>query len=147
MAHRPKCSDLYGVRLLCKQVIGKAIDDALLYVQTRNSMQEGSEAFKSYESMLDALETFFRESPMMWELSANGLISDIRKAIYPDIPPEYRVKIPLHLSELYLGKAVREECRKKNLLMLPTKNADTAQNKRHKSTSKTIKRPYTRKKI
>lgn len=145
MAHRPKCSDLYGVRLLCKQVVGKAIDDALLYVQARNSASPGGEEFHSYKNLLNELEHFFRESPFMWELSANGLISDIRKVIYPDIPPEYRIKIPLHLAELYKGKAVREECRKKNLLKSPAKKEATAQKRSHKYTPGTIKRTYTRK--
>lgn len=46
------------------------------------------------------LEIFFRESPLMMDLDGDGVISDIRKQVYPDLSPEERIRIPLKLTEM-----------------------------------------------
>ena len=109
VCHRPRL-DTYGCRLLCNQVVGEAIDDALFYARNMLEADVCSELFQSYRHELKKLEQFFRESVFMFELDADGVISEIRRAIFPMLEPKDRVKIPLHLYELYKGKEIVREC-------------------------------------
>lgn len=113
VCHRPTF-DRYGCSLLCNRVVRSAIDDALLYAQKRQDEPEGTEHWVFYGKELRRLETFFRKSVFMWELDPDGVISDIRRALYPDLTPKDRIKIPLKLTELYKGKKVVEECTQRN---------------------------------
>lgn len=113
VCHRPKLSGP-AVRALSQKVIESAIEDAIFYARKRQDLQEGSDAWKSYGRQLQELETFFRTSVFMYEMSASGIISDIRRILYPDAEPKDRIKIPLHLDQLYKGKEILKECTAQN---------------------------------
>ena len=115
VCHRPR-PDTYGSRMLCNKVVASAIDDALFYARMRNETEEGSEAWTSYGGELKKLEDFFRTSLFMFELDPDGVISDIRKVMYPTLNPEDRIKIPLHLAQIYKGKRLLKECTQKSSL-------------------------------
>lgn len=109
VCHRPML-DTYGCRLLSKHVVEAAIDDAIFYAQKRQDEAEGTETWEFYGRELKKLETFFRESVFMFELDPDGVISDIRRILYPNLEPKDRIKIPLHLNQLYKGKKVVKKC-------------------------------------
>ena len=113
--HRLWSPDINGVRRLCKYVVGAAIDDAMIGVRRRNDVSEDSSEFDRLGDNLEALERFFNHSVFMWELNPDGVFSEIRRALYPELEPHEREQIPLHLSQLYKGKAVViRKCQKKN---------------------------------
>lgn len=113
VCHRPRL-DSYGCRMLSQKVIKTVIDDSLFFAQKRQECQIGSESWESYGTELKKLEKFFRESVFMFEMDADGVISDIRRILYPTLEPKDRIRIPLHLHELYNGKEVEKECHPKN---------------------------------
>ena len=104
----------------------------------------------NHRKTLNKLENFFRTSCFMWELDCDGLISDIRKYLYPDLPPAERIKIPLHLRDLYIGEDVRKEwnrkCTQKMNSSKQQSDADTAGSASPSSSSKTTPKMNTRKK-
>lgn len=116
VCHRPRANNLdtYGCRLLCNRVVGAAIDEAMFYALQRQGVQEGSELWTSYGESLKKLENFFRTSVFMFELDPDGVISDIRKVLYPTLEPKDRIKIPLHLAQLYKGKEILKKCTQKS---------------------------------
>lgn len=115
VCHRPRAEtlDTYGCRLLCNEVVDSAIESALFYAFQRQDVQEGSEIWTSYGKALTELEDFFRTSVFMFELDPDGVISDIRRALYPTLEPKDRIKIPLHLAQLYKGKEIVKRCTQK----------------------------------
>ena len=112
VCHRPRL-DTYGCRLLCNKVVDSAIEDALFYAFQRQDAEYGSEIWTSYGQSLKKLEEFFRTSVFMFELDPDGVISDIRRALYPTLEPKDRIKIPLHLAQLYKGKEILKKCTQK----------------------------------
>lgn len=113
MNKRPKYDSLYGVRSLCNKVVDAAVVDAILYARERQTAN--GELFDSYGEQLDKLEKFFRTSVFMWEMDPDGIISDIRRILYPNMTPEDRTRIPNHLSELYKGKEIEKCIQEENL--------------------------------
>ena len=49
---------------------------------------------------LKALDNFFRTSPLLMEMDGETCISKVREAVYPDLTPDERVKIPLKLVNM-----------------------------------------------
>ena len=113
MNKRPTLDSHDAVRALCSKVIGAAIDDAIALVEIYQRNYRGMSDIGGTTKSLIALDRFFKTSCFMWELDYEGLISDIRKYLYPDLPPEERIKIPLKLTELYKGVEVRKAWKKK----------------------------------
>lgn len=111
---KPESMDTYGCRMLCDKVVSSAIDDALFYAFQQQDVKERSELWESNRKMLKDLENFFRTSGLMVELDPDGVISDIRRALYPTMKPEDRIKIPLHLADLYKGKEILKKCTQKS---------------------------------
>lgn len=109
VCRRPRL-DTYGCRLLCKEIVDEAIEDALFYERELLDTSPYSDLFYSYLDTLEDLEKFFRESVFMFELDADGVISEIRRALFPTLEPKDRIRIPLHLTELYKGKEIVREC-------------------------------------
>ena len=107
ICHRPKFFES-GVRVLCDKIIGTVIDDALMYARRRQDVPKSSDEWKALGRLLDELEQFFRTSCFMYALDPDGIISDIRRALYPNMDPEKRIRIPLQLSRLYEGKAIKK---------------------------------------
>lgn len=113
MNRRPKYDSLEGVRELSQKIVDAAVEDAMMYARERQEAQEGSERFIFLGDRLEELERFFKHSVFMWEMDPDGIISDIRRILYPELEPKDRIKIPLHLSRLYEGKKVIEKCTQK----------------------------------
>jgi len=109
MNKRPKYDWIHGVRELSQKIVDAAVADAIMYAQQRQEDEEGSEHFLYTGDQLEDLERFFHNSVFMWEMHPDGIISDIRRILYPDLPPEWRTKIPPHLTRLYEGKKVVAE--------------------------------------
>ena len=109
VCHRPKFY-IEGCKMLAKKMVDDAVDETLIRVRQRQSENPDSPLFDTHGAELDLLEKFFRESPFTYDMDADGIVSDIRRAIYPELSPEWRVKIPLRLSRLWEGKKVVIEC-------------------------------------
>lgn len=109
ICRRPRlCAE--GCRRLSNKLIAMAIDDAVFYAQERQETVEGSNAWKNLGTQLQKLEEFFRTSVFMFGRDADSVISDIRMLLYPELEPKDRIRIPLHLDELYKGKEIVIEC-------------------------------------
>lgn len=150
MNRRPKLRSEEGIRDLCSKMVSKAIDDTICLIKMQKKNYAGVADYVNVEKDLNKLENFFRTSCFMWELDCDGLISDIRKYLYPDLPPAERIKIPLHLRNLYIGEGVRKEwnrkCTQKMNSSKQQSDADTAGSASPSSSSKTTPKMNTRKK-
>lgn len=109
VCRRPRFSE-YGCRLLSQKIVEDAIEDAIFFAQKRQDITVPGRVPAGYGADLRQLEKFFRESVFMYELDPDGVISDIRRILYPTMKPKDRIKIPLHLDELYKGKEIMNEC-------------------------------------
>lgn len=107
--HRPRL-DTYMSKRLCDMVVRDAIDDALQLVDVMAKETPYTEAYQSHAADLDALEGFFRRSPLLVEMDADGILSDIRRVAYPELTPAERVKIPLRMSKLCEYKEYANKC-------------------------------------
>lgn len=145
VARRMRTPDIVAVRKLCKYIVEAAIDDAIMKAQRRNNITEGtSEEFTKLGKDLDDLERFFRNSVFMWELDPDGVISEIRRVLYPELKPEDRTKIPLRLSALVKGKEIVEQCTRKKNSSEQQFSGDMRGNQSRKCGANKITRHYTR---
>lgn len=114
LKHRMKGGDLEGFAKLAGKVVALAYDDAVALVREKHRLRKkadnplvGSGTRSSCKTQIEEinrelgrLQKFFEESPMMMGLDPEGVLSDIRKEVYPKIRPEMRMRKPLILTKM-----------------------------------------------
>ena len=111
---RPETFSTDQCRVLSDKVVLLAMKDAVELIQKKHELMEelddphigGFTRSAKYEELkhvraeIIKLKRFFRDSPMMFERDEDAALSAIRKALYPDMKQEERIKIPLDLVKM-----------------------------------------------
>lgn len=101
-------------RVLSSKVISQAMSDAVELIRRKHKLTEELknpilgefsraaryEELKHVRSEISSLKRFFHSSPIMFDLEEEAALSAIRKALYPDLPLEERINIPLDLVRM-----------------------------------------------
>lgn len=93
-----------GINALYNKVVEACVNDAILKLEWQFKLTPYTEEWRRLSKELNEIEDFLRGSCFTVDLDPDGIISDIRKILYPDMSHDERTKIPLHLSKLYEGK-------------------------------------------
>ena len=103
-----------GLMSLCNCVINAAIGEAIELLQRYHELKQmmaddsinesRKELFapelSQIKGNLQSYQHFFETSPLMYERDPESVLSDIRRAIHPDLKPDERLKIPLNLVSM-----------------------------------------------
>ena len=93
-----------GINALYNKVVEACVNDAISKLEWQLELIPFTAEWRRIGKELDEIEDFLRGSCFTVDLDPDGIISDIRRKLYPDMPHDERTKIPLHLSKLYEGK-------------------------------------------
>lgn len=114
LKHSIKRIEREGYMCLCEKVMQSAYADAVSLIRQKHMLKARADnpnvngyvreqcrkEIDAINTELSAIQRFFHESPMMADLDPEGVISDIRKEIYPELKPEVRTQKPLELTKL-----------------------------------------------
>lgn len=98
---------------LANKVVADAMQEAIDLIKRRKAHKTNLDKivddyrreieYTEYKRVCKALrriQSFFRDSPLMFDLDEEAVLSTIRRVIYPDKTPEERTSIPLDLVRM-----------------------------------------------
>lgn len=103
LQYSPRELNYEGVALLHRVMVKHAKKDAVYYIRAKHEKfgekRDGNYPV-FYGAELKKIEDFFRWSPLMLDISADGIMSEIRREMYPGKTHDELMQIPLKLTEM-----------------------------------------------